>query len=257
MLRSRIIPCLLIHNNGLYKSVNFKNYKYVGDPLNAVKIFNEKRVDELMILDIDAAKLNKEPNYDLIKKIANQSRMPICYGGGIRTADQAQKISKLGVEKISISSAIFNDINLIKEISQQIGKQSVVVVLDIKKNIFGEYEIFINNAQKKINTKIDEIINELEKIGIGELVINSIDRDGTQQGLDNNIIQKYMNLVSCPFTIMGGAKDQDDIIKTVEKNKIIGIGAGSLFVFKGRFKAVLINYIDNTTRENITRIAQE
>ena len=150
MLRSRVIPCLLLQNKGLVKTVKFKDPKYVGDPINAVKIFNEKEVDELMFLDIDASSSETEPDYALIEKIANECRMPLCYGGGVKSVEQAQKIIKLGAEKVAISSIVFDRSEIIDEIAAVIGRQSVTVVIDIKKNLFGKYEIYTHNGKKKI-----------------------------------------------------------------------------------------------------------
>lgn len=257
MLRSRIIPCLLMHKKGLVKTINFKNSKYVGDPINAVKIFNEKEVDELMIIDIDATAENYEPDYDLIKKIANESRMPICYGGGVKNSSQATKISKLGVEKIAISSSIFNDFSIINEISESIGKQSVVVVLDVKKNFIGKYEIYTNNGKNKVQHSLDSVLDNLEKIGIGELVINSIDRDGTMLGYDLNLARKVRKKISSPLTVLGGAKNEQDILKLIDEFEIIGAAVGSMFVFKGPYKAVLINYINDKVRLKVIEKANK
>jgi len=242
MLCPRIIPCLLVHDKGLIKTVNFKNSKYVGDPINAVRIYNEKEVDELMILDIDATVLNKEPNYKMIENIANECRMPLCYGGGIKTVEQAQKIFNLGVEKIALSSAAIEDIDIIKKITNRVGIQSVVIVLDVKKKFLGGYEVFIRNG--KIKTGIDpiEFVQKLEKLGIGEIVINSIDNDGAMEGYDFNIIDKIKKIATVPITVLGGAGSLNDIKKVITKYKIIGVAAGSLFVFKGKYKAVLISY---------------
>ena len=243
MLYPRIIPNLLIHRKGLVKTVNFKNPKYVGDPLNAVKIFNEKSVDELIITDIDASIKKLEPNYDLIEKIANQSRMPLCYGGGIKNISQAKRIFSLGVEKVAISSSAIENTNIITELSQSVGSQSVVVVVDVKKKYFSNnYEIFTHNA--KNNTRINPLkfIEKINKLGVGELVINSIDKDGTMKGYDFDIIDQVRKITSLPLTVIGGAGSLNDIGNLINKYKIIGAGAGSLFVFKGKYKAVLINY---------------
>ncbi len=254
MLRSRVIPCLLIHKKGLVKTVKFRNPKYVGDPINAVKIFNEKEVDELMVLDIDASKDGREPDYDAIRYIANECRMPLCYGGGVKTLDQAKSIINLGVEKVAISSGALNNLPVLKELSSTIGQQSVVVVLDVKKNLFGRYEIYTHNFTKKVKQGFDEVLNELERIGIGELVINSIDRDGSLLGYDEALAEYVRNIVTCPLTILGGAGSQDDILAIIKKFKIIGAAAGSLFVFKGPYKAVLISYLDKGIKDKIYRI---
>ena len=257
MLRSRVIPCLLLHKKGLVKTVNFKDPKYIGDPINAVKIFNEKEVDELMFIDIDATSASNEPDYALIEKIANECRMPLCYGGGIKSVEQAQKIIKLGAEKVAISSIVFDRPEIINEMAEVIGRQSIVVVIDIKKKLFGEYKIYTHNGKKKIKHGLNEIISKLEEIGIGELVINSIDCDGKMKGYDLNLTDRVRNLVSCPLTIVGGASSQDEILKLIERYKIIGAAAGSLFVFKGIYKAVLINYLDKNYRDKISRMASE
>jgi len=245
MLRSRIIPCLLIHNNGLVKTVKFKDKVYIGDPINTVKIFNEKQVDELMILDIDATVLGKEPNFKLIEKLANESRMPLCYGGGIKTRAQADRIFSLGVEKIALSSAALKNPDLINEISNMVGRQSVVVVLDIKKSLFGKYEIYTHNATNKVSGDIEATINQLIDRGVGELVINCVDHDGVMKGFDFTLLDRVYAVTSVPLTMLGGAGSLSDITEAVEKYKIVGVAAGSLFVFKGKYKAVLINYPEN------------
>tara|TARA_Y200000002_G_scaffold277860_1_gene232005 strand:+ start:11483 stop:12259 length:777 start_codon:yes stop_codon:yes gene_type:complete len=243
MLYPRIIPNLLIHKKGLVKTVNFKNPKYVGDPLNAVKIFNEKSVDELIITDIDATVSNTEPDYSLIEKIANQSRMPLCYSGGIKKLDQAKNIFSLGIEKIAISSAAIENPNLIKDIAESVGNQSVVVVLDVKKKFLGlGYDIFTHNGKKKTGIELTDFIDKIKKMGVGEILLNSIDQDGTMLGYDYNLVEKVKKLTTLPLTVLGGAGSLDDISNLIKRYKIIGAGAGSLFVFKGKYKAVLINY---------------
>jgi cyclase len=245
MLRSRVIPCLLIHKKGLVKTVNFKNPKYVGDPINAVKIFNEKEVDELIVLDIDASVENREPNFEMIKNLATECRMPFCYGGGITTVEQAKKIIELGAEKIAISSSAIKNLGLIREIGEEVGVQSVVIVLDLKKRGFlfgGGYDIYIRNGEEKVNIQLKDFINQLNEIGVGELVINSIDDDGLMQGYNNDLITLIRDWTNFPITVLGGAGSLDDIKNIIKKYKIIGVAAGSLFVFKGKYRAVLINY---------------
>ena len=249
MLRPRIIPSLLLQDNGLVKTVNFKDPKYVGDPINAVRIFNEKEVDELVIFDIDATVLNNEPNYSLIERISNQSRMPLCYGGGIKTSEQAKRIFGLGVEKIAISSSIIDNPNLITEIGNQVGAQSVIVVLDVKKKIFGGYDVYTHNGKKARGIDPFKFIKNAQKLGAGEIVINSIDKDGLMKGYDFDLIQKIREASSLPITVLGGAGTLDDMGKLINQYKVIGVAAGSLFVFKGKFRAVLINYPSRTEKE--------
>lgn len=242
MLRPRIIPSLLLHDKGLVKTVNFKSHKYVGDPINAVRIFNEKEVDELAIFDIDATVLNKEPDYILIEKLANQSRMPLCYGGGVKTVEQAQKIFGLGIEKIALSSALIQNPQLVTEIAERVGSQSVIVVLDIKKKLLGGYEVYTHNGIKSTGINPLKFAKELERLGAGEIIINSIDQDGMMNGFDLPLIDKIAETISIPMTVLGGAGSISDIKKVIDKHGVIGVAAGSLFVFKGVYKAVLINY---------------
>lgn len=246
MLRPRIIPCLLIKDNGLVKSVKFKDHKYVGDPINAIRIFNEKEVDELVVLDIDATTKNLEPNFKLIDHFAAECRMPLCYGGGIKSVEQAKKILSLGVEKVAISSAAIDNPSLITSIAEQVGSQSVVVILDVKRKLFGtQYDVFTHNGTQKAKVNLIEFISELEKLGVGEIVLNSIDSDGTMSGYDLNLIEKVKSIVHVPLTVLGGAGSLSDIRDLIKRYNIIGIAAGSLFVFKGIYRAVLINYPSN------------
>lgn len=250
MLRPRIIPCLLVKNRGLVKTVNFKNPKYVGDPINAVRIFNEKEVDELTVFDIDATSNNREPDYKMIENLAAECRMPLCYGGGVNSVEQAQRIFSLGVEKVALSTAAINNPSLISNIAEKVGSQSVVVVLDIKKKVFGGYEIYIRNGQKGTGIDPSLFAKQMEDLGAGEIVLNSIDNDGVMRGYDINLIEKIRKSISLPITVLGGAGSLDDIGKLIEKFGIIGAAAGSLFVFKGVYRAVLINYPDRLEKEN-------
>ncbi|MGQ7945272.1 AglZ/HisF2 family acetamidino modification protein [Flavobacterium sp. WC2509] len=256
MLRPRIIPSLLIQDNGLVKTVNFKSPKYVGDPINAVKIFNEKEVDELAIFDIDATVHGKEPNYSLIERLANQSMMPLCYGGGVKTVEQAQRIFSLGVEKIALSSSVLQYPELITDISERVGSQSVIVVLDVKKKILGGYEVYTHNGKKATGINPLKFVEQAQKLGAGEIVINSIDRDGTMKGYDLDLIDKVREKITLPMTVLGGAGSLDDIEKIVDKHGVIGVAVGSLFVFKGPYKAVLINYPTQIEKNKIFKINQ-
>lgn len=246
MLRSRIIPSLLVHKKGLVKTIGFKDPKYVGDPINAVKIFNEKEVDELMVFDIDATVEKRGPDFKLIRNLAVECRMPFCYGGGVTTVDQAKKIIHLGAEKVALSSAAIENFDILKQIGDAVGIQSLVVVLDAKKkNFWGGYEIFIHNGKKATGIKLNDFVKRLNKTGVGEIVVNSIDRDGSMEGYDFTLIDIVRELSDVPMTVLGGAGSMNDIRAAISKYKIIGAGAGSLFVFKGRYRAVLISYPDH------------
>jgi cyclase len=242
MLRPRIIPCLLVHNHGLVKTVNFANAKYVGDPINAVKIFNEKEVDELIVLDIDASVNKREPDYVLIKNLAAECRMPLCYGGGVKTVEQVEKIIGLGVEKVSLSSAAVEQPDLVEKIATVVGSQSVVVVMDVKKSKQGNYEIWTRNGTKSTGKRANEFAHAVEQSGAGEIVINAIDRDGVMKGYDIDLVRTVRESTSLPITVLGGAGSLKDIGGLISIFGIIGAAAGSLFVFKGIYRAVLISY---------------
>ena len=205
MLRPRIIPCLLVKDKGLVKTIQFKDPKYVGDPINAVRIFNEKEVDELTVLDIDATAENREPDYRMIENLAAECRMPLCYGGGVRSVEQAQRIFALGVEKVAISAAAIENPTLITRIAERVGNQSVVVIIDARKNLLGDYEVFTHNGKKATGKNPFDLVKQFETLGAGEIVINSIDQDGAMKGYDMTLAEKIRNVTSLPLTILGGA----------------------------------------------------
>lgn len=243
MLRPRIIPCLLIQDSGLVKTTNFKDAKYVGDPINAVKIFNEKESDELIVVDIDATVRNKEPNYKQIALLAAECRMPLCYGGGIKTAEQAKKIISLGVEKVAISSAAIERPELISEVAEAIGSQSVVVVLDVKKRFLSKaYDVWTHNGTKNTKQNFLDVAKLVQEKGAGEIVVNSIDHDGVMKGYDMPLVTALREAVRIPMTVMGGAGSLSDFKKVIDECGIVGVAAGSFFVFKGAYRAVLISY---------------
>lgn len=254
MLRPRIIPCLLVQNKGLVKTVKFTDPKYVGDPLNAVKIFNEKQVDELIVLDIDASVHNRQPDFTLIKNLAAECRMPLCYGGGVNSAEHAIKIINLGAEKVALSNAIVLQPQLIKQISKAVGTQSVVAVLDIKRTgLLKKYEIMTLNGKKSSGLKPIEFAKKIEALGAGEIVINSIDKDGMMTGYDLDLVSNIREAVNIPISVLGGAGNLADISGLIEKFGVIGAAAGSLFVFKGKYKAVLINYPNSVEKAELLR----
>ncbi len=258
MLRPRIIPCLLVHDRGLVKTTKFKDPKYVGDPINAVKIFNEKEVDELTVLDIDATVNKAEPDYNMIRILASECRMPLCYGGGVKTLEQAKRIVQLGVEKVALSSAAIDNPGLITEIANAIGTQSVVVVLDIKKKFFGKkYEVWTHNGKVNTGKCPIELAKQLQDAGAGEVVVNMIDKEGTQKGFDLDIAKDIKDNIHVPFTIMGGAGDRSHFEDAAAVLGIAGIAAGSFFVFKGIYKAVLISYLPDDVKNKLAKLAFE
>ncbi|MDF3856920.1 AglZ/HisF2 family acetamidino modification protein [Achromobacter denitrificans] len=256
MLRPRIIPCLLVRDKGLVKTVKFSSDKYVGDPINAVRIFNEKEVDELIVVDIDATTKGVGPDLKMIERLAAECRMPFCYGGGVKTVEQAQSIISLGVEKVALSSALVEDPSLASRIADKLGRQSVVAVLDVKKKRFSSrYEVWTHNATKNTHLNPLELAPLLQQHGVGEIVVNSIDHDGVMKGYDLGIVEQIRNVTTVPLSVLGGAGSIDDIGELIKKFGIIGAGAGSLFVFKGSYKAVLINYPSLADREALVRAA--
>jgi cyclase len=253
MLRPRIIPCLLVKNKGLVKTIGFDTPKYVGDPINAVRIFNEKEVDELMVVDIDATAQGREPDYDMIAHLAAECRMPFCYGGGVKTSAQIDRIVGLGVEKVAVSSGAIADPDVIVQASHSVGAQSIVVVLDVRKH-GSEYEIFTHNGTRATGLDPVGFAQRMERMGAGEIVVNSIDNDGRMQGYDWDLIAQMRRAVNLPLTCLGGASSVKDMQKLVELHGAIGAAAGSLFVFKGALRAVLINYPGRATKDAIAHI---
>lgn len=250
MLRPRLIPCLLIQKRGLVKTVRFRDPKYIGDPINAVRIFNEKEVDELFIMDIDATVGGTPPDLRMIELLASESRMPLCYGGGIKNVGQAKEIIRLGVEKVAFSSAVIARPEIISAVADELGVQSVVVVLDIGR-FNGRYEIFTHNASRRTGICPITFSRQLQKLGVGEIVINSIDRDGVMKGYDLELVGQMRSAVGVPLSILGGAGSMMDVAGLIQRFGIVGAAAGSLFVFKGSLKAVLINYPDHLTKDRL------
>lgn len=240
MKEFRIIPVLLLSGNGFVKTTKFKNPVYLGDSLNIVKIFNEKEADELVILDILATKKGNGPNFKKIAEIASECFMPLSYGGGVRNLDDVSKILYSGFEKVILNNNNTN-YKLINEISSKFGSSSTVASIDVKKNIFGNYVLFTNNGKSKLSLSIKEHINNLEDSGVGEIVLQLIDRDGTMKGYDLNLIKKISTFIKVPLVIVGGASGFDDFRSAINCGAS-AVGAGSLFVFKGKHKAVLVNY---------------
>lgn len=256
MLRPRIIPCLLVRNKGLVKTVGFREGKYVGDPINAVRIFNEKEADELIVLDIDATAKGVGPDMKMIQLWAAECRMPLCYGGGVTTVEQAKAIIGLGVEKVAISASALARPDLVADIAEEVGSQSVVVVLDVKKSGSGKYQIWTHNATRDTGLCPMEYSRKLQGLGVGEIVINSIDCDGEMKGYDLELATRVRAAVTVPMTVLGGAGSLKDIGTLIGRFGIVGAAAGSLFVFKGIYKAVLINYPNPAAKDQLIQVCK-
>jgi cyclase len=241
MLRTRIIPVLLLQNRGLTKTIRFQKGKYIGDPINAVKIFNDKEVDELIIFDIDASKENKRPDFDLINDLASECFMPLGYGGGIKDIDDIKKLFDIGVEKVIINNSALLNLSIINEASKRYGDQSIVVCVDIIKTILGRYQVYSHVKGKSVSVDLSEFIKNVISSGAGEIILQSVDRDGMMNGYDLSIIHKVANNINVPLVACGGAGTIEDLKKGADAGAS-ALAAGSMFVFHGPHKAVLINY---------------
>ncbi len=251
MLRTRLIPCLLLRGQSLVKTVQFNKFEYIGDPLNTCRIFNELEVDEMTVLDILASKEGKEPNYKILKELASECFMPLSYGGGIKSIEQAEKIFNIGYEKIILNSAALKDSKIIKEISNIYGNQSVIVSIDIKRNIFKKYEVYSHAGT--VNTKKDPVewALEVEEMGAGEILLTNISREGTWSGFDIEIIKRVSDAVRIPVIAHGGAGKVSDIISAVREGNASAVALGSIVVFQNKGMGVLINFPEDKDLEAI------
>lgn len=241
MLRTRVIPCLLLKNGGLVKTRKFKNPTYVGDPINAVRIFNEKEVDELVFLDISATAAGREPDYELLGDIASEAFMPFAYGGGISTLEHAKKLFKLGVEKVILNTSIAKNPALISQIAAEAGSQSVVASIDVKRNLFGKYTVHSEGGTVSLDTDPVSYARTMEQAGAGEILLTAIDRDCCMNGYDLSLITAVSNAVDIPVVASGGASSLHDFAQAKQAGAS-AVSAGSMFVFHGKHRAVLITY---------------
>lgn len=250
MNKTRVIPVLLLRGKGLVKTVKFKDPKYIGDPINSVRIFNEKEVDELVFLDITATPEGRGPDYELLADIAGEAFMPMAYGGGITSLDEVQRIFALGFEKVVIDTAAYRSPQLIRDAVAIYGSQSIVGCVDVKRTLFGRYELYSHAGKTQQSAELVDHVVGLEKLGMGEIIVNSVDRDGTQSGYDLKLLKQVSSAVSVPVVACGGASGIDDFVAAVNEGGASAVAAGSLFVFVGPHRAVLINYPD---RAELTR----
>lgn len=241
MLKHRVIPALLLQNGGLVKTKNFKSPQYVGDPINAIRIFNEKEVDELILIDIKATQSGRGPDYETIKQVAGECFMPLCYGGGISTVEQAARIFSLGVEKICIQSNAFTNLQLISQISERFGSQSIVSSIDIKKDWLGRHKLYRSDKRKNSRKPWLSHINETIAAGAGEILLNAVDRDGTLKGPDLELISSANQALEVPLIALGGIGSLQDIKNAVQAGAN-AVAAGAFFVYSGPHRAVLITY---------------
>ena len=242
MNKTRVIPVLLLRGKGLVKTVKFKEPRYIGDPVNSVRIFNEKEVDEMVFLDITATPEGRGPDFDLLADIAGEAFMPMAYGGGITTLEQVQRIFALGFEKVVIDTAAYTEPQLIRDAVAIYGSQSIVGCVDVRRTLLGRYELSSHAGKTKESVGLKEHVQALERLGVGEIIVNAVDRDGTQTGYDLKLIREVSSAVSVPVVACGGASGIDDFVAAVHEGGASAVAAGSLFLFVGPHRAVLINY---------------
>ncbi|MCG3189376.1 MAG: Imidazole glycerol phosphate synthase subunit HisF [Burkholderiaceae bacterium] len=242
MLRTRLIPCLLLRDHGLVKTRRFGDAVYIGDPVNAVRIFNEKEVDELVLLDIDASREGREPEFDLVAEVAGECFMPVAYGGGVKDLAHVRRLIRCGVEKVVINSAACESTQVIAQAVQVFGSQAVVGAIDVRKPVFGSWRVMARSATVETGLSLDAHVQSLVKAGVGELLINHVDRDGTMSGFDIALIQRVARQVSVPVIACGGAGSLEHVRQAVVEGGASAVAAGSLFVFHGKHRAVLISY---------------
>jgi cyclase len=245
MYRARVIPCLLIRDGGLVKTRKFKDPVYVGDPVNAVRIFSEKEVDELVVLDIDASRQGSGPNFELVAEIAGECFMPVAYGGGITSLEQVQKLIRCGVEKVVINSVATRDMSVITEASRVFGSQAIVAGVDVRRTLFGAYKVMAKSASVETSLDFEQHVQALAAAGAGELFVNNIDRDGMMSGYDLDLIRKVAGAVAVPVVACGGAGSVEHLVAAVKEGGASAASAGSFFVFQGKHRAVLISYPAN------------
>ncbi|MCR9155257.1 MAG: AglZ/HisF2 family acetamidino modification protein [Bacteroidetes bacterium] len=242
MISYRVIPVLLLSEGGLVKTEKFKKPTYVGDPINAIRIFNDKEVDELVFLDIDASKENRGPDFKLLKQIASECFMPLGYGGGITSLDEVKRIFSIGIEKVILNSIVFDKPQLVDETAAEAGNQSVVVSIDYKKALFGKTKVYSHAKRKTPNQSVVQFAKEMEERGAGEIILNCVDQDGLMNGYDLDMLAAISEELTVPVVACGGAGNINHLSEAVKKGKASAVAAGSMFVFHGPHKAVLINY---------------
>jgi cyclase len=246
MLRKRIIPCLLLERGRLVKTQGFRKPKYVGDPINAVKIFNEKEVDELFLFDIGATRQRRKPDFKLIEQIATEAFMPLCYGGGVRDAADAHTLLQLGVEKIAVNSAALSRRALLGELRDRFGAQCVVGVVDVKKRLLGGMSVFSHVGYEIPEHDPVRWARRLVEAGAGEILVQSVERDGTMRGFDLELLRTFDRALSVPLVAVGGAGSVEDIHAAFRTCALSGVGVGARFVYQGPHRAVLISYLSAT-----------
>ena len=256
MLRTRVIPILLLRRAGLVKTTRFKRASYVGDPINVVRIFNEKEVDELVLCDITASKEGRGPNFELLEQIASEAFMPVCYAGGVRTVEQARAVLKLGIEKIALNTAALEDASLVSRLAEAFGSQCVVASVDVRRTLFGRPVVW-SHARRPVRERDPlQWAKHLVERGAGEVLVQSVDRDGTMSGYDVEVFRMFAGHLGVPVIGCGGACSVDDMVGALSETRIAALGVGARFVYYGPHRAVLVNYLDSAEMARVQAAAR-
>lgn len=251
MLKTRVIPCLQLIGDSLVKTVKFKNPAYIGDPINTVRIFNELEVDELCFLDIRASQENREPPIEILQQISNECFMPLSYGGGLKDFDTAKKIMSIGFEKLVVNTQAWRNLDLITKLSMHFGAQAVIGSIDVKKNLFGKYNVFVNDGTEKIDMDVVDWAKKLEEAGAGEILITSMDKDGTWSGFDIELTRKVSDAVSVPVIANGGAGSIEHVGEVIKKGNASAVCLGSMVVYQQKGMGVLVNFPDKKKLQGV------
>ncbi|RZK02682.1 MAG: imidazole glycerol phosphate synthase subunit HisF [Flavobacterium sp.] len=253
MYRPRIIPVLLMRDSGLVKSTNFKNHRYIGDPINAVKIFNDLEADELVFIDIDATLQNRSISLDFVKDVGEEANMPFSVGGGISTIQQIKSIIEAGAEKVILNTVACENPDFVKQAASEFGSSTIVICVDVKKNFWGKEYVWYRQGKKNLSLTPEQFSVQMEEAGAGEIILQSIEKDGTMLGYDVDLVRRVSSVLTIPITVLGGAKDLNDMNKIYNEVTVNGLAAGSLFVYHGERKAVLVNYPTIEEKLNVLR----
>ncbi|PLC05124.1 imidazole glycerol phosphate synthase subunit HisF [Variovorax sp. RO1] len=251
MYRARVIPTLLLSERGLVKTRKFKDPVYIGDPINAVRIFNEKEVDELVVLDINASREDREPDYEIISEIASECFMPVAYGGGIRTLEQIRKLLRAGVEKVVINSALAESTKILTEASKIFGSQAIMAGLDVRRGLLTGYKVAVKSASIELKYSVVDYARNLEEAGAGEILLNNVDRDGTMAGYDIDLLRLVSGAVKIPVVAAGGAGTVEHLGQALNDGGAAAVAAGAMFVFRGKHRAVLIGYLTEAQKKEL------
>jgi cyclase len=251
MLRLRVIPVLLLRRRGLVKTTAFKAPKYVGDPINVVRIFNDKEVDELILTEVVATKDGRAPDFELLEQLAGEAFMPVCYGGAVRSVADAKRILRLGMEKISVNTAFLERPELVRDLAESLGSQCVVASVDVKRTWRGRYEVFSHAGRPVPERDPLRWVDRLVRLGAGEILVNAVDRDGTMEGYDLALLEQFRGRFDVPLIACGGARSVEDMKAAVRAGRLSALGVGARFIYEGPYRAVLVSYLSSSEMADV------